>query len=280
RKEIPEVIPFIECKEWIETKNELYKMMEAYTKRMNQQHEQEALLAAQREQELREQEQAAQREQELLAYKQAAQEKEEPSQNSDFHQFIREMCGIKASVEQKQKLEEMMLELLDLYTLIDSSPKFDYLLEEFFGKLTHIDPIPLRIEEADFGLEEEICLVENLSYDNSSPRPLKEFNVEITDRILESLSVSPIPIEDSDSHIEDIDLFLATDNLMPPGIKNDRYDLEGDIHFLKEWLRNDPFLLPENESSNFDHHEASLIPRPPPKPPDVEVLILSPIRVF
>ncbi|GJS29555.1 hypothetical protein Tco_0490175 [Tanacetum coccineum] len=77
-QEIPEVIPFIESKEWIETKNELYKMMEAYTKRMNQQHEHEALLATQSEQELRKQEQAAQREQELLAQKQASQEKVEP----------------------------------------------------------------------------------------------------------------------------------------------------------------------------------------------------------
>nr|GFA99213.1 hypothetical protein [Tanacetum cinerariifolium] len=55
---IPEVIPFVENKEWIETKNEFYKMMEAYTKRMSQQREQEALLAAQIEQELHEQEQA------------------------------------------------------------------------------------------------------------------------------------------------------------------------------------------------------------------------------
>ncbi|GJR26886.1 hypothetical protein Tco_1103118 [Tanacetum coccineum] len=76
-------------------------MMEAYTERMNQQREQEALLAAQRERE-------------LLAQKQATQEKEEPPQNSDFRQLIEEMCGTKASTEQKQKLEEMMLELLEL----------------------------------------------------------------------------------------------------------------------------------------------------------------------
>ncbi|GJX52546.1 hypothetical protein Tco_0280915 [Tanacetum coccineum] len=100
-QEIPDVIPFIESKEWIETKNELYKMMEAYTERMNQQREQEALLAAQREQE-------------LLAQKQAAQEKQVPSPYSIFHQLIEEMCGTKASAKQKQKLEEMMLELLEL----------------------------------------------------------------------------------------------------------------------------------------------------------------------
>ncbi|GKE10941.1 hypothetical protein Tco_1414492, partial [Tanacetum coccineum] len=98
-QEIPEVIPFVGSKEWIETNNELYTMMEDFMKRMNQQHEQEALLAAQREQELREQEQAAQ-------------EMEEPPQNSDFRQLIEEMCGTKVCEEQKQKMEHMMLDLL------------------------------------------------------------------------------------------------------------------------------------------------------------------------
>ncbi|GKA18101.1 hypothetical protein Tco_0697938 [Tanacetum coccineum] len=58
--------------------------------------------------------------------------------------------------------------LLNRDTLIDSSPKFDYLLEEFSGELAHIDPIPPGIEKADFDLEEEIRFAENLSYDNSS----------------------------------------------------------------------------------------------------------------
>nr|GEY24374.1 hypothetical protein [Tanacetum cinerariifolium] len=106
--------------------------------------------------------------------------------------------------------------LLNQDALIDSSPKFDYLLE-----LAHIDPIPPGIEEADFDLEEEIRLVENLLYDNSSPRPPKELNAEIADMIVESLSPSPIPIEDSDSQMEKIDLFLDTDDLIPSGIEND-----------------------------------------------------------
>nr|GEZ22354.1 hypothetical protein [Tanacetum cinerariifolium] len=92
-------------------------------------------------------------------------------------------------------------------TLIDSSPKFDYLLEEFSGELAHIYSIPPRIEKADFDLEEEICLVENLF--------------------------------------------------------------------------NDPFSLPENESSNFDHHDDLSFPRPPPESPDVEIFFdFEPIRVF
>nr|GEW35299.1 hypothetical protein [Tanacetum cinerariifolium] len=76
--------------------DELKIMMQSYCERMNQQREQEALLAAQREQELHEQ-------------KQAAQEKEEPPQNSDFRQLIGEICGIKVCEEQKQKLEDTML---------------------------------------------------------------------------------------------------------------------------------------------------------------------------
>ncbi|GKD53914.1 hypothetical protein Tco_1287301 [Tanacetum coccineum] len=289
-QEIPEVIPFIES----ETKNELYKMMEAYTERMNQQREQEALLA----------------EQEVLAQKQAAQEKEEPPQKSDFRQLIEEMCGTKASAEQKQKLEEMMLEFLERlstkralfyislnntpqispviaitpdlpteepeyslsmgdehlstipemelfpgnkigHTLIDSSLKFDYFLDEFSGELAHIDPIPPGIKEADFDLEEEICLVENLSL---------------------SLSIS-IPVEDSDSHMEEIDLFLASDDSMPPGIENDDYDSEGDIRFLEELLSNDPLPLPEIESSSLDHFNDPSSLRPPPEPPDVEICL-------
>ncbi|GJV48490.1 hypothetical protein Tco_1438702 [Tanacetum coccineum] len=416
--------------------NELYTMMEDFMKRINQQREQEALLVAQREQELREQEQAAQ-------------EKEEFSPKPVFRQLIEEMCGTKVCEEQKQNMEDTMLDLLedcrqkelycihnnvddliesalnsklllinlnsqrfdkekqevkniveqatkrrtriteslqnfkvihkestiplkktpqispvnaithDLPTeepeyslsmgdkhldtisetesdkvikssvenlvpipsesedfsdnesecdmpvcddfttfsnplfdsnddftssddkslsnedvpkenfkiyLIDSSPKFDYLLE-----LAHIDPIPPGIEEADFDLEEEIRLVENLSYDNSSPRPPEERNSKNVDMIIESPSLSPILVEDSDSYMEEIDLFIASDDSMPPGIKNDDYDSEGDIRFLEELLSNNPLPLPEIESSNLDHFNDPSSPRPLSETPDVEI---------
>nr|GFB94479.1 hypothetical protein [Tanacetum cinerariifolium] len=75
-----------------------------------------------------------------------------------------------------------------------SSPKFDSLLEEFFGELAHIDLISTDIYEADFDPEEEIRLVEKLLYDNSSPRPRKELNSENSDAVIESFSPSPIPL--------------------------------------------------------------------------------------
>nr|GEU71651.1 hypothetical protein [Tanacetum cinerariifolium] len=73
-------------------------------------------------------------------------------------------------------------------------------------------------------------------------------------------------------------LKLAHIDQIPPRIKeadfdHDDYDSEGDIYFLEEFLSNDLLLLSENESSNFDHHDDPSFSRPPPEPPDVEVLI-------
>ncbi|GJZ42095.1 hypothetical protein Tco_0588981, partial [Tanacetum coccineum] len=78
-------------------------------------------------------------------------------------------------------------------------------------------------------------------------------------------------VEDSDSLMEEIDLFLASDDSMPPGIEIDDYDSEGDIRFLEELLNNDSLPLPENESSNLDHFNDPSPSRPPPEPPDVEI---------
>ncbi|GKE29759.1 hypothetical protein Tco_1445143 [Tanacetum coccineum] len=113
--------------------------------------------------------------------------------------------------------------------------------------------------------DEEIRLVEKLLYDNSSPRPPKEFNSKNSDAIIEYFSPFPIPVEDSDSLMEEIGLFLTSDDSMPPGIENDDYDSEGDILFLEELLSNDSPSLPKNESFHFD---VPSFPRPPAKPPD------------
>ncbi|GKD18458.1 hypothetical protein Tco_1207616 [Tanacetum coccineum] len=152
-------------------------------------------------------------------------------------------------------------------TLFDADDDFsssdDEYFEEFSGELAHIDLIPLGINETDFDPEEEIRPVEKLLYDNSSPRPPEEFNSENSDAIIESFSPSPIPVEDSDSLMEEIDLFLTLDDSMPPDIENDDYESKGDILFLEELLSNDS--PPENESFHFDVPSS---PHPPAKPPD------------
>nr|GEW93378.1 hypothetical protein [Tanacetum cinerariifolium] len=104
---------------------------------------------------------------------------------------------------------DLIESLLNQDTSIVSSPKFDSLLEEFFGELAHIDLILPGINEADFDPEKEIRLVEKLLYDNSFPRPPKEVNSKNVDAIIKSFSPTHIPVEDSDSLMEEIDLFLT-----------------------------------------------------------------------
>nr|GEX10885.1 hypothetical protein [Tanacetum cinerariifolium] len=141
----------------------------------------------------------------------------------------------------------------------------DSLLDEFAGELIFLKSIPSGIDEADCDPEKEIRLIEKLLYDNSSPRPLKEFNSKNSDVVIESFSPSHIPVKNSDSLIEEIDLFFTTDDSMLPHIENDDYDSEGDILFLEELFSNDSLSLPKNESFHFDI-PSSLCP--PVKPPD------------
>ncbi|GJT00989.1 hypothetical protein Tco_0822158 [Tanacetum coccineum] len=116
----------------------------------------------------------------------------------------------------------------------------------------HLDTIPEKeSDELIKSSVENLVPIPSESEDFSENE--KELNLEIVDTIFESLSLSPILVEDSDSLMEEIGLFLASDDSMPSGIEDDDYDSEGDIHFLEELLNNDSLLLPENESSNLDH---------------------------
>ncbi|GKF39395.1 hypothetical protein Tco_0119456, partial [Tanacetum coccineum] len=83
--------------------------------------------------------------------------------------FDEEIISTKIDPHHFNAESDLIESLLNRDTLIVSSPKFDSLLDEFSGELAHIDLISLKIDEADFDPEEEICLVEKLLYDNSSP---------------------------------------------------------------------------------------------------------------
>ncbi|GKF10505.1 hypothetical protein Tco_0048431 [Tanacetum coccineum] len=116
-----------------------------------------------------------------------------PSESEDFFDNESE-CDVPECDETFPTFTTFSNPLFDLnddFTSSDdeslSDEDFNYLLEEFSGELAHIDPIPPGIEKADFDLEKEICLVENLLYDNSSPRPPEELNLEISNTIFESL---------------------------------------------------------------------------------------------
>nr|GEZ08210.1 hypothetical protein [Tanacetum cinerariifolium] len=73
----------------------------------------------------------------------------------------------------------------------------------------------------------------------------------------------------NDPLLEEADLFLASDNSIPPGIENFVDDLKGDIYFLEELFIDDSIPFSNNESSESDF-DNPLFPRPPLEPPDFE----------
>nr|GEY61417.1 hypothetical protein [Tanacetum cinerariifolium] len=137
-------------------------------------------------------------------------------------------------------------------SIIPSSSKIDSLLDEFASELTLLKLIPPGVDETDCYTGEDIRLIERLLYDNSSPHPLEEFVSENSNTEIESFSPSPIPNDDSVSHMEEIDLSFNQDDPMPPSIEDDDYDAERDILILEELLDNYSLSLLESESFHFD----------------------------
>nr|GEV57866.1 hypothetical protein [Tanacetum cinerariifolium] len=82
---------------------------------------------------------------------------------------------------------------------------------------------------------------------------------------IDSFSPSPIPVEDSDSFMEESDISFTLDDPMLSGIEEDDDDSERNTLILEELLDNYSLSLPENESFHFDIPSFS---RPPAKPPD------------
>ncbi|GKE60205.1 hypothetical protein Tco_1510572 [Tanacetum coccineum] len=128
-------------------------------------------------------------------------------------------------------------------TLITFSPRSDPLHHEFTGEIiTH----PLRIAREHEEYLSRMTLLCEISISRSQE------NVHANQSsIIESLPVSPIPVEDSKPVQEEIDIFLVSDDLIPPGVEN--ADSEDE----------------DNELPNLDHQDNPSSPRPPPEPPDV-----------
>nr|GFA40508.1 putative ribonuclease H-like domain-containing protein [Tanacetum cinerariifolium] len=188
--------------------------------------------------------------------------------------FEEEIISIKIDQHHFNAESDLVESLLNRdSSIISSSLKIDSLLSEFIGELTLLKSIPSGIDKTDCHPKNEICLIEILLYDNSSPRPPKEeFVSENSNAEIKYFSPSPIPIEDSDSHMEEIDLPFNPDGPMPLSIENDDDDSERDVLIRDELPSNYSLSLPVNESFCFDIPSFS---RPPAKPPDGDTGILN-----
>nr|GEX62274.1 hypothetical protein [Tanacetum cinerariifolium] len=159
--------------------------------------------------------------------------------------------------------------------LFDAEYEFDSsddqsLSDEDFSEEIFLNPLfeekinSMRINHHQFNAE--------LLYDNSSPRPPEEFVSENSNANIESFSPSPIPTEDSDSFMEEIDLTFTPDDPMLSSIEEDDDDSERDTLIHEELLDNYSLSLPVNESFYFD---IPLFSHPPAKPPDGNTGILN-----
>ncbi|GKB12235.1 hypothetical protein Tco_0846158, partial [Tanacetum coccineum] len=117
---------------------------------------------------------------------------------------------------------------------ITFSPMSDLLHHKFAGEIITLPSRIAREHEEYLSLMTLLC---EISTSQSS----------------ENFPVSLIPVEDSDSVQEEINIFLVPDDLIPPGVKNDDSEDEDNSTFL-----------PENDSSILEPSS----PRPPPEPPD------------
>nr|GEX45140.1 reverse transcriptase domain-containing protein [Tanacetum cinerariifolium] len=185
---------------------------------------------------------------------------------------------------EKIKESKLLIDELDLPKIIpmkslrthDSSlpisSKINSLLDEFTGELTLLKSISPEIDETDCDFEEDIHLIEKLLYSNSSLRPPEAFVSATSDAAIKSFSPSPILVKDSDSLMEEIDLFCTPDYPMPPGIVDKDYDSKRDILIPKDLPSNNTLSFVEKESVHFD---IPLFSRPPAKPPDGDTGILN-----
>nr|GEW96304.1 hypothetical protein [Tanacetum cinerariifolium] len=135
-------------------------------------------------------------------------------------------------------------------------------LDEFSGPLIPIhiaEEERIRREHADY-----INRIEMLFTINPCLHPTyANMNVE-------SFSSLPIPIQESDSHREEIDIITSTDDVLPPSAENDDSDGEvdavDDLH-VDNSIQNSEHEFFESEDSDFDNLS---VPLPPPEPPDEE----------
>ncbi|GKD02847.1 hypothetical protein Tco_1177821, partial [Tanacetum coccineum] len=140
-----------------------------------------------------------------------------------------------------------------------TSPKIDFLSEEFAGELA---PIPPGMDEDEFDEEEDDCYDDDTSSDDDSYENIEY--VEASPLNLEYDSLEEVNEDQEEKEFDLEDIFQIQD--IEP-------DQGGLISIVILDNSNDPLLeLPEFESFHFNLDPS--FPRPPPEPLDVEISLI------
>ncbi|GKE93520.1 hypothetical protein Tco_1574615 [Tanacetum coccineum] len=179
---------------------------------------------------------------------------------NEFKGISDDICDVPSCDNDHFDAEIGLINSLLSRDILITSPKFDFLPEEFAGELDLIDPILSGIDEDDFDEEGGEIDIDILQIEDEILRE-KLLNVNLlfvkiealnltpsTPFVLEYPSSSSIPAVDSDFLIEEFVTYLVPEDSIPPGIESD-FDLEGDIIF-NDLHNDDP--IPEYEHFTFD----------------------------
>ncbi|GJZ08878.1 hypothetical protein Tco_0543161 [Tanacetum coccineum] len=180
---------------------------------------------------------------------------------SEFKGISDDICDVPFCDNDHFDAEFGLIDYLLSRDISITSPKIDFLPKELAGELDLIDPILPGINEDDFDEEEGAIDIDIFQIEDEILRE-KLLNVNFLIDKIEALNLtpsnpfvlkypssSPIPVVDSDFLIEEVDIFLVSEDLIPPGIESN-FDSEGDIIFLDDLLNDDP--IPEYEHFTFD----------------------------
>ncbi|GJR74513.1 hypothetical protein Tco_0086878 [Tanacetum coccineum] len=198
---------------------------------------------------------------------------------------------------------DLVESLINRNTSIVYSSKIDPILEERADELARITPIPPGIIEADFDLNDDTSSdnddYENIEYVDATPPNSELVSLEEGEDVIlrDKLSNVYLLISKIEALNDNPTLssFSNSDNSFSNHTKETRsgsttthanYSLPENDSFLFEIapdqggmtsvvISNNDLLLesPEFESFHFDIYDIPSFPRPPPKPPDVELCL-------
>nr|GEY24964.1 hypothetical protein [Tanacetum cinerariifolium] len=157
--------------------------------------------------------------------------------------FDEEIISIKIDPHPFNVESDLIESILNHDSSIISSSKMDSLFDEFADELTLLKSVSPGIDETDCDPEEETHFIKRLLYDNSFPRPPEDVVSKNSDAAIKSFSPFPIPAEDSDSLMEEIDLSFTPDYPMPQGTRKMIMTLKGIFSSLKNCLAMIPFYF-------------------------------------